>query len=90
MDQYLERSRQSLRIKVKNALWRLAPRAEAASVWEATDAVLAAVGTEPLGLLEDEPVPSCACWECVLRLSAQVLQHRAMMLVKYEAAEEHD
>lgn len=90
MSSHLERSRLALRIKVKNALWRLAPRAEAASVWAATDAVIAAIDREPLGLMDDEPVPACACWECVLRLSAQVLQHHAMMRVERESLEEHD
>lgn len=90
MDSHIERSRLALRIKVKNALWRFAPRAEAASVWPATDRIIAVIDSEPLALLDDEPVKDCACWECVLRLNAQVAQHCARMRVERESLEEHD
>ena len=90
MDSHLERSRLALRIKIKNALWRFAPRAEAAIVWAATDAVMLAIDREPLALTDDEPVKDCACWECVLRLNAQAAQQCARMRVERESLEEHD
>jgi hypothetical protein len=90
MASHLEWSRRARRIKIRNALWRLAPKAEAAETWEALETILAAVDREPLALTDDEPVPDCACWECVLRLNAQVAQHCARMRVEREWQEEHD
>lgn len=82
--------RRSVRIKIRNVLWRYYPRASDARITWTTDAIMDVIGRYPLALLEDEPVPGCACWLCVLRLNAWVAQHNAIMRVERESMEEYD
>jgi hypothetical protein len=82
--------RRALRIKIRNILWKMAPKQSEVAVGMAAEAILEAVGRDPLGTLADCPVPGCSCWLCVLRLHAEVLYHQAYMRVDREAEQEVD
>ena len=45
---------------------------------------------ESFNLVEMEHVPDCACWDCLLGLNADVIEHLARLRVAREAADEHD
>lgn len=82
--------RRKLRIMIRNEILRFAPGLSEVEAGQAANAVLGAIGRNPLGTLEDCPVPTCACWMCVLRLQLDVLQHQAIMRVGREAEQEVD
>ena len=82
--------RRALLIRIRDEVWKAAPKLSAVEVGKAADAILKAIGREPLGTLDECPIPNCACWMCVLRLHAEVLQHQAQLRVEREADEEVD
>lgn len=82
--------RRALRIRIRNILWKLAPKPSEVAVGMATEAILEAIGRDPLGTLADCPVPNCSCWLCLLRLQAEVAWHQAHLRVEREAEQEVD
>jgi hypothetical protein len=82
--------RRALRIRIRDVLLRHGKRLSVERAGWMADAILEEIGREPLGTLDECPIPNCACWMCVLRLHAEVLQHQAMLQVEREAEEEVD
>ena len=66
------------------------PQTPAVEAGMAAQAILRALGRDPLGTLADCPTPSCACWACVLRAHSEVVYHQVVMRVAREAAQEVD
>lgn len=85
-----ERRERSLRIRIANALWRLAPRAGAESIQRAVEDVMRAVTAESSAFGEHDVVLGCACWDCVLSLNADVVQSRALLDAEMAAADDVD
>ena len=82
--------RRALRIRIRDEIWKIAPKLSAVEAGMAAKAVLTALGRDPLGTLEECPTPSCACWMCVLRAHSEVVYHQAQMRVEREAEQEVD
>ena len=82
--------RRALLIKIKGEVLKVAPKLSAVEAGMAAQAILRALGRDPLGTLEECPVPGCACWLCTLRLYSEVAYHRAMLRVEREAEQEVD
>lgn len=82
--------RRALLIKIRDQVWKVAPKLSAIEAGRAAQAILRAIGRDPLGALEECPVPNCACWLCVLRLHSEVVYHQAQLLVEREAEQEVD
>lgn len=85
-----EDRRRGLRIRIRNEVWKVAPELSAVEAGMAAEAILEALGRDPLGTLADCPVPGCACWACVLRAHSEVLYHQARLRVEREAEREVD
>jgi hypothetical protein len=82
--------RRALLITIRNEIWKVAPNLSAVEAGMAAQAILRALGRDPLGTLADCPTPSCACWLCVLRAHSEVVYHQVVMRVAREAAQEVD
>lgn len=82
--------RRRLRIRIRDVLLRHGKRLTIERAEWMADAILDEIGREPLGTLDECPIPNCACWMCVMRLHLDVLQHRAMLRVEREAEQEVD
>jgi hypothetical protein len=80
----------ALRIKLANVLWRQFPKADAISIGLAANAVLKLMLREAVDIATMPHEKDCACWDCVLRLHAEVIRHRAMLQVKQETEKEFD
>ena len=80
--------RRALLITIRNEIWKVAHNLSAVEAGMAAQAILRALGRDPLGTLADCPTPSCACWLCVLRLHSEVVYHQAQMRAEREVAEE--
>lgn len=82
--------RRALLIKIRGEVLKVAPGLSAVEAGMAAQAILRAIGRDPLGTLEECPTPSCACWLCALRLYSEVVYHQAQMRVEREAEQEVD
>ena len=82
--------RRALLIRIRDEVWKVAPELSAVEAGMAAQAILRALGRDPLGTLADCPTPSCACWLCVLRAHSEVVYHQVVMRVAREAAQEVD
>jgi hypothetical protein len=80
----------ALRIKLRNVLWRHFPRAQAAEIWPAVKALERFMVRESFDLWRMDHEAGCACWDCVLALHCEVVQHAALLRVAQETAEEFD
>lgn len=80
----------ALRLRMRDALWKCFPRADAISIGRAVNVLLPMIMRESFNLVEMEHAPDCACWDCLLNLNAVVTEHQAWLRAAREAAEEHD
>jgi hypothetical protein len=80
----------ALRIKLRIELWKCFPKASAYSIWHAVEAMMRLMIRESYDLWHMEHEAGCACWDCVLALHCEVLQHAALLRVAHETAEEFD
>ncbi len=85
-----EARRRKLKIRIRDVLLRHGRRLTVERAEWIADAILSEIGREPLGTLDECPVPNCSCWMCLMRLHLDVLQHRAVLLVEREAEQEVD
>jgi hypothetical protein len=80
----------SLRLKLRNVLWRCFPQADGITIGLAVNRLLPLMVRESSNLVEMEHDRDCACWDCLLALNAAVAEHQAWMRAARQAAEEHD
>jgi hypothetical protein len=74
--------RAALRLKLRDVLWKFHPRADAIDVGEAVLALMRLLDRSQIGsFMGEPPTPDCACWDCVLRLQAAVVQQQARWAV---------
>jgi hypothetical protein len=77
------RQRRALRLQLRDVLWKFKPDADAIEIGAAVLKVMQVVDQAPLGtFLGAPPVPNCACWQCVLRLQAGIIQTQAQRSVE--------
>jgi hypothetical protein len=82
--------RRALLIRIRDEVLKVAPKLSMVEAGKAAQAILRAIGRDPLGTLEECPVPNCSCWMCVLRLNSEVAYHQAQLRVEREAEREVD
>ena len=76
-----------LRYKLRDELWKCFPDAESYRIFRAVDRLLPLLLRENFMVVDSVHENDCACWDCILKLNAEITMHVAMLRVKYAPAE---
>jgi len=81
----------NLRLKMRDKMWLCIPGASAIEIGLAVNAALDVILNEPtIDVATECTDPDCACWNCVVALSADIAVETARRRVTLENAETFD